>query len=139
MDDNEIVLIKAQLTCHYCGKFCNEPVECKICSCNYCTYCAQFVKICLSESCQKVNNKLETKSNEAIKRMIKNNEFPPICEFCEKQFNNYNEYEDHLVNCPHHFFFCKVCQNKFSDNKKFVHHLLNEHFDNVSKELIDNS
>ena len=139
MDEDEIVLIKDQLNCQYCGKFCNEPVECKACYSTYCNNCAKLLKICLSESCQKDNKKLEIKRNEAIQRMIRNNEFPPICGYCQKKFNNYIDYDKHLEICCHHFFICKICNNKFSDNKKFVNHLLIEHFDDVYKELNENS
>ena len=138
MDNDEIVIIKDQLICQYCGKFCNEPAECKSCYFTYCKKCANNIDVCLSEECQKMKKKIEIKSNEAIIRMIRNNEFPPICSYCNKQFNNYFDYEKHLEFCSHHFYICKICKNQFSDQKKFVNHLLSQHFDQVYKELNEN-
>ena len=71
--------------------------------------------------------------------MIRNKDLLPACEYCQKTFNDFNQYLEHLNSCVHHFYSCKLCDNKFSDKKKFISHLLILHLDNVIQELNENN
>ena len=67
--------------------------------------------------------------------MINNFDLSIYCAFCKQNFKDYQEYNNHFIDCTHHFFSCKICKYKFTDKKKFVYHLLYQHSNEVLKDL----
>lgn len=135
MDEEKVILRENSLSCLYCGKFCKEPFECLNCHLGYCKDCVQMTEECLSEECKKEKKKLKAEPNHTIIRMINNFDLSINCDFCKKNFKDYQEYNNHFIDCSHHFFSCKICKYKFTDKKKFVYHLLYQHSNEVLKDL----